>query len=105
MGNARHTERKLLLRLVREVEPYWPHIAGIFLLSLLGSPIGLMRPLPLKIVVDSAIGSHPLPQFLSRFLPVSITNSPTAILAITVVLLLGITAVDNFVGLLSSFFS
>jgi ATP-binding cassette, subfamily B, bacterial len=105
MSDTRHTELKLLRRLMREVALYWPHIAGIFLLSLLGSPIGLIRPLPLKIVVDSAIGSHPLPPFIGRFLPVSITNSPTAILAIAVVLLLGITAIDSLVGLVSSFFS
>src|SRR5213082_1602238 len=105
MGNTRQTELKLLRRLAREVGPYRPHIAGIFILSLLGSPIGLIGPLPLKIVVDSAIGSHPLPHFLGRFLPESITNSPSAILAIAVLLLLVITAIDNLVGLVSSFFS
>src|SRR5690349_6263834 len=104
MGNARQAEFKLLRRLVREVGPYWPHITGIFLLSLLGSPLGLIGPLPLKIVVDSAIGSHPLPQFLSRFLPGSATGSPSAILAIAVFLLQGITAIDHLVGLANSFF-
>jgi ATP-binding cassette subfamily B protein len=104
LGNTRHPELKLLRRLVREVGPYWPHITGIFLLSLLESPIRLIGPLPLKIVVDSAIGPHPLPRFLDRILPGSITRSPTAILAIAVFLLLGITAIENLVELASSFF-
>ncbi|HVH69921.1 MAG TPA: ABC transporter ATP-binding protein, partial [Candidatus Dormibacteraeota bacterium] len=104
MVNTRHPELKLLRRLLGETRPYWAHVAGIFFLSLLGSPIGLIGPLPLKITVDSVIGSHPLPRFLGRVLPVSVANSPTAILAVAVLLLLGITALENLLGLGDSFF-
>ena len=42
---------------------------GLFLLSLLSTPLALLAPLPLKIVVDSVIGSEPLPGFLLTLLP------------------------------------
>ena len=35
---------------------YRLHLAGIFLLGVLGIPLTLLGPLPLKIIVDSVIG-------------------------------------------------
>src|SRR5206468_2977360 len=61
-------------RLFLQARPYWLHIAGIFLLSLLDGPLGLVAPLPLKIAVDSGIGSHPLPRVLDRVLPGRLTS-------------------------------
>ena len=48
----------ILRRMGLEARPYWPHILGIFLLSLLSTPLTLLTPLPFKIVVDSVIGSY-----------------------------------------------
>src|SRR5207249_4335833 len=48
----------LFRRLLSQARPYWPHVAALFLLSLLSSPLSLLTPLPLKIAVDSVIGSH-----------------------------------------------
>ena len=45
-------------------------------------------PLPLKIVVDSVLGSHPLPQFLDPFVPSWIAASPGATLWFAVALVL-----------------
>src|SRR4051812_43324672 len=63
------TEYNLYARIIRQARPYWRHLLGVFLLSTLASPISLLVPLPLKIAVDSAIASHPLPPFLAAVLP------------------------------------
>jgi ATP-binding cassette subfamily B protein len=56
-------------RLVLQARPFWPHIAGFLLLSLLSTPLALLAPLPVKVAVDSILGSHPPPQLLDRVLP------------------------------------
>src|SRR2546427_5756606 len=77
-------------RLVRQAQPYWLHLTGIFLLSLLSSPFALLGPLPLKIAVDSVLDHRPLPRFLYASLPQGVTQSPTGLLALAVGLLVGV---------------
>src|SRR5213592_4200770 len=66
----------LFRRLFSQARPYWPHVVALFLLSLLSSPLSLLTPLPLKIAVDSVIGSHPLPHAIASLVPEAITHSP-----------------------------
>jgi len=87
MAAARHTDFTLYRRLLRQARPYWLHIGGIFLLSLLSSPLALLTPLPLKIAVDSIIGSSPLPGFLDAVLPATIGRSDSTALFIVAGLL------------------
>jgi ATP-binding cassette subfamily B protein len=75
-------------RMVRETRPFWMHLAFIFLLSLLASALALLTPVPLKIAVDSVIGSHPLPGFIDGPLPAGATQSDTAVLGVAAGLLL-----------------
>ncbi len=89
------TDLALYRRLLRLARPYWVHVAGIFLLSLLSAPLALLTPLPLKIAVDSVVGSEPLPGFLSALLPRTIVRSNTAVLALTTSLLVIITLLDQ----------
>ncbi len=103
MSKMQHPDLALFRRLLQQARPYWVHVVGIFLLGLLATPLGLLTPLPLKIAIDSAIGTHPLPRFLNRVLPASATRSPAAVLAIAVVLLLGIAALENLFALANSF--
>jgi ATP-binding cassette subfamily B protein len=77
----------LYSRLLREARPYWPHIGGVLVLSLLATPLALLAPLPLTIAVDSVIGSEPLPGFLEAMLPEAATSSDSAILLVAVALL------------------
>src|SRR2546428_7844611 len=77
----------LFRRLFSQARPYWPHVAALFLLSLLSSPLSLLGPLPLKIAVDSVIGSHPLPHVIAPFVPEAIAHSPAALPAIALGLL------------------
>src|SRR6266849_2704249 len=99
----KHPELALFRRLLQQARPYWVHVVGIFLLGLLATPLGLLAPLPLKIAIDSAIGTHTLPRFLNRILPPSAARSPATVLAIAVVLLLGIAALENLFALANSF--
>src|SRR5947207_2971023 len=45
----------LYRRLLRQARPYWLHLAALFGIGLLASPIALLNPVPLKIVVDSVL--------------------------------------------------
>src|SRR5258708_28036647 len=103
MSKMQHPDLALFRRLLQQARPYWVHVVGIFLLGLLATPLGLLTPLPLKIAIDSAIGTHPLPRFLNRVLPPSATRSPPRGLAIAIVLLLGFTALADLFPLANSF--
>ncbi len=81
-----------LLRLAR---PYWPHLAGIFLLSVIAAPLALLLALPLKIAVDSVIGNHPLSHFLQGIVPASFHASKGANLLVAVGLLLALSLLMN----------
>src|SRR3989442_8142604 len=92
MAASGHRDLILWRRIVLQARPYWLHIAGFFLLSLLASPLALLKPLPLKIAVDSAIGSYPPPRFFKAFLPGDGTASHSSALWIAAGPLGGITA-------------
>src|SRR5437867_2360659 len=89
----------LFRRLLSQARPYWPHVAALFLLSLLSSPLSLLAPLPLKIAVDSVIGSHPLPHVIAPLVPEAIAHSPAALLAIAVGLLGAVALLRQLQGL------
>src|SRR5262245_13450600 len=50
--------------------------------------MALLTPLPLKIVVDSVLGSQALPEFLDPYVPFWIASSPGATLWLAVALLM-----------------
>src|SRR5213595_1648185 len=89
----------LYRRLLSQARPYWPHVVALFLLSLLSSPLSLLTPLPLKIAVDSVIGSHPLPHVISPFVPEAIAHSPTVLLAVAVGLLVAVALLRQLQGM------
>jgi ATP-binding cassette, subfamily B, bacterial len=86
MDKKKYSSFELYRRLFFEVRPYCVHLAGILLVTLLSVPLSLLTPLPLKIAVDSVIGSHPLPTFLQAVLPSALTRSSNAILIFVIVL-------------------
>src|SRR5262249_37939543 len=85
---AFYSEFALYRRLLYQVQPYWLHIVGIFLISLLATPLALLNPLPLKIAVDSVLGSQPIPEFLGMLLTAQIAHSKTVMLFFALGLLL-----------------
>src|SRR5262249_12257436 len=60
----RRTDWALFARLLSETRPYGLHLIGLFAIGLLAAPLTALTPLPLKVAVDSALGSPPLPRFL-----------------------------------------
>src|SRR5213078_1399468 len=83
-------------RLAQQARPYWLHLTGIFLLSLLSSPFALLGPLPLKIAVDSVLDQRPLPRFLQAWVPHALTQSPGGALALAIGLLVGVAVLTQF---------
>jgi len=77
--------RSLRWRLFQEVRPYSWHLAALFSLGLLGTPLALLTPMPLKIAVDSVIGSHRLPRYVDVVLPAVIKGSQSGLLAMAAV--------------------
>jgi ATP-binding cassette subfamily B protein len=90
----------LYRRLLLQARPYWFHFAILFGLGLLASPIALLNPVPLKIVVDSVLGGRPVPKLLHAVLPASAT--PSAILLVAIGLLVLIALANQLQGLAST---
>jgi ATP-binding cassette subfamily B protein len=63
-ARPRRSERALLGRLLGEARAYRLHLLAFFANGLLLAPLTMLAPLPLKIAVDSALGTHPLPRVL-----------------------------------------
>ncbi len=97
------SDAALLRRLLRQVRPYWGHLGALFALGLLASPIALLVPVPLKIVVDSVIGGRPLPSFLLPIVPTALTTSPGAVLAVAVGLLVLVAALNQLQALANKY--
>src|SRR5256884_7778013 len=77
----RMSDLALYRRLHRQARPYWLHLAGLFGIGLLASPIALLNPVPLKLVVDSVLGDRPLPRFLQAILPATVGRTAPPLLA------------------------
>ena len=87
MAAGRPSRLRLSRRLLPHARPYWPHIAGVLLLSLMSTPLALLTPVPLKIAVDSVLGSEPLPHLLEVALPPAARPSTSVVLGLAVTLM------------------
>ncbi len=75
-----------LKRAFEDLRPYlWP-IVVLLVISLLAVPIALIFPLPIKLLVDSVLGSQPLPGYLTIFLGSQVSKSLAVSLAISILL-------------------
>jgi ATP-binding cassette subfamily B protein len=102
MAAAPYTDLALYRRLLGLVRPYLAQLAGLLLLSLLGSGLVLLTPVPLKLAVDRMEG-EPLPDFLEAVLPGGVADSDTALFALAagmVVVLALLTHVQDLAALL-----
>ena len=70
----------LYRRLLSEARPCWPHVGVLFLLGLAATPLALLLPVPIKITVDSILGSQPLPGFVEWMLPESMPRTVVPLL-------------------------
>src|SRR5881398_3544394 len=92
----------LYRRLLRQARPYWLHLAGLFGIGLLASPLALLDPVPLRIVFDSVLSSHPLPAYLGTVLPAAALGPANALL-VAIGLLLGVAALTQLQVLANRF--
>jgi ATP-binding cassette subfamily B protein len=79
-------------RLLAHARPYWWHLAAVFMVSALAAPLVLLAPVPLKIAVDSVIGSREVPGLLDAILPAFATSSDVSLLLVVAGLLVVIEA-------------
>jgi hypothetical protein len=100
MNPARkHSDFALYRRLMVEARPFWWHIAGLFALSLLATPLTLLNPLPLKIVVDSVLGPHELPAWLARLFPAGVQRTDVIVIAVVAGMLIAVALAKQLLDL------
>jgi ATP-binding cassette subfamily B protein len=102
MATVGYTDLALLKRVLAQAWPYWQHLAGIYLLGLASIALALLLPLPLKIAVDSGIGTEPLPPVLGVLLPQTVTASGAAVIAVAAALLVTIGLLTQLQSLANS---
>lgn len=73
--------RGLSRRFLSEVRPYWGSLLLIFAVDLLATPLMLLAPVPLKIVVDNVVGDQPLPSYVDVLLPDALSSGANLLLA------------------------
>jgi ATP-binding cassette subfamily B protein len=103
MARSRYGDLEIYARLARQARSSWPPIAGLFLVGLLATPLTLLTPLPLKLAVDSVLGSRPLPPALAAVIPAAITRTPAALLVFIAALALLIALLTQLQALASKY--
>jgi ATP-binding cassette subfamily B protein len=98
---GRSENRRLARRILGEALPFWPAITTIFILDLLSTPLLLLTPLPLKIAVDSVLGSHPLPELLALVTPAPLATPFWGLLGLVVLLQVIVVLLSQFQELAS----
>jgi ATP-binding cassette subfamily B protein len=93
----------LVRRIARELRPWRLNVLGILVTSLLATPLALLTPVPLKIAVDSVLGSHPLPGVIAPLVPDAVENSKGALLAFTACMFVGVAVLTQLQDLVSTF--
>lgn len=59
----------LFRRVTKELRPYWRELFALTVVGVVGAPLALLLPVPLKLAIDSIIGSDPLPAIVGAFFP------------------------------------
>lgn len=83
---------RVYFRALAEARAFWRHLALILVLGLLETPLGLLTPMPMKVVVDSVVGGASPPAWLD---PTLFGLEPKALFPLAV----GLTVILAFVTL------
>ncbi|MEQ1575370.1 MAG: ABC transporter ATP-binding protein [Vicinamibacterales bacterium] len=96
----KYTGPRLLWRMLMVARPYWLHLAALLGISLLSTPVTLLTPVPLKIIVDHVIGTEPVPDLLARWVPARWIDDTSGLLLLAVVMAgtLGILSTIQWTG-------
>jgi ATP-binding cassette subfamily B protein len=101
MASGRYTQLTLYRRLLLQAKPYWLHLLGTLVLNLVSAPLALLIPLPMKLAVDSVLGSRPLPEFIRTLAPRAVQTSTGALLVLIAVMVLAFAFLRQIQGVLS----
>jgi len=88
-------------RALRDLRPYAWSLLVLLIISLAAVPITLITPLPLKLLVDSVLGSQPLPGYLAIFSSTGPSLAKNSVLWVAVGLLLGVAFLTYFQNLVN----
>ena len=89
------TDLSLARRILSELRPWRLHVAGVFAISLLATPLALLTPLSLKIVIDNVLGPHPLPGFIGVLVPEALEGSKNGLLVFTAIFFFAVAALSQ----------
>lgn len=78
----------LFRKILQQAKPYRFKIVWFFFLSILATPLALLAPVPLKIVVDNVINKDEMPYWLDVFIPTSVQQSSHQLLLFSIFLFL-----------------
>ena len=94
MSRFRHAQRAF-----EDLRPYlWPLVV-LLIVSLLAIPMTLIFPLPIKLLVDSVLGSQPLPAYLTIFVGSQVSKTLSLWLAISILMIAAVlTYLQNLVN-------
>jgi ATP-binding cassette subfamily B protein len=98
MNQRRYSDLQILRRLMEQAKPLWSALVGTLVVNFFATPLALLVPLPLKLVVDHVIGHRP-PSALWRSLIPSIESGKWSMLVLAIVLLIGIALLTQFQSL------
>lgn len=90
----------LIKRVLKVSRPYWWHLTLILLLNILATPVALLKPYALKLIIDSGFGNQPLPGFVRGFAKNPDINFQQ-VLTIALVLAILIALIDNIIVYIS----
>ncbi|PKQ44562.1 ABC transporter ATP-binding protein [Confluentibacter flavum] len=89
----------ILKRTFADARPYWSSIGFIFVLNFLASPISLMKPLALKILIDNGFGGKSVPSYISFFFPFDFEFTFITVVWISVILVVLVAILENLYNL------
>jgi ATP-binding cassette subfamily B protein len=97
------SDLRLFARVIGDTRRYWPHVLGLFVIGLLATPLALLGPVPLKIAVDSVLGTDPVPAILEPIVPAGVGASPARLLVFAAVLVVVIALLVQLHGVAISY--
>lgn len=90
---------------LKQVAPYKKWLVLIFVAMLVETLMGLAAPWPLKIIIDSVIGNHPLPGWLGWMKGLYNGGNKMGLAATSCLLLVGLTVIGAIAGYINSYFT
>ncbi len=83
----RYSDLGILRRVLGQARPYWTNLCILLVVSLLGTPLALLVPVPMMLAVDNVIGDKNLPAVLTRLLPAGAADASLLLLLIALMVI------------------